>query len=262
MPVELRSVLAISDLTEASEPAVAAAARVAADSGARLHVVCPLGIMGQPLREAMATLPQLQERVERARRALEDRLRGLVAEDAPRACIVDLNRPAAALARQVAELQPDLVVLAPDRGGEFADPAPLEVMRRLSTSVPTAALVMGDAVPPKEGKMVVAAHPGRLDYHEIERIERWITRLRRAWHPPSAVEPRLTVEIVVVDDDAGERDVWRESHGMGADMVATYIGGRDRRPGGGAARVKERHGRAGGRIPLLALPRGAHPEAA
>jgi nucleotide-binding universal stress UspA family protein len=52
----VRPILVVSDLTHASDEALRAAARLAARSGAALHVVHCAGLVGMPLREALPRL--------------------------------------------------------------------------------------------------------------------------------------------------------------------------------------------------------------
>lgn len=52
----MRTILAVSDLTPASDEAVRAAGRLAARCGAPLHVVHCTGLVGRPLREALPSL--------------------------------------------------------------------------------------------------------------------------------------------------------------------------------------------------------------
>ncbi|HYH83295.1 MAG TPA: universal stress protein [Longimicrobium sp.] len=72
----MRSILAVSDLAPASDGALSAAAGLAARTGAELHVVHAMGIVGMPLREALRT--DVGRRIEDAESALAQQLRRAV----------------------------------------------------------------------------------------------------------------------------------------------------------------------------------------
>lgn len=72
----MRSILAVSDLTPASDAALSAAAGLAARTGAELHVVHSMDVVGMPLAEALRS--DVGRRIEDAERALADQVRRTV----------------------------------------------------------------------------------------------------------------------------------------------------------------------------------------
>ena len=72
----MRSILAVSDLTPASDGALSAAAGLAARTGAGLHVVHSMDVVGMPLAEALRS--DVGRRIEDAERALADQVRRTV----------------------------------------------------------------------------------------------------------------------------------------------------------------------------------------
>lgn len=69
----MRSILAVSDLTSASDAALSAAAGLAARTGAELHVVHSLDVVGMPLWEALQE--DVGKRIEDAESALAEQVR-------------------------------------------------------------------------------------------------------------------------------------------------------------------------------------------
>jgi nucleotide-binding universal stress UspA family protein len=72
----MRSILAVSDLTPASDPALSAAAGIAVRTGAELHVVHSMDVVGMPLWEALQL--DVGRRIEDAERALAEQVRRTV----------------------------------------------------------------------------------------------------------------------------------------------------------------------------------------
>ena len=72
----MRSILAVSDLTPASDGTLSAAAGLALRSGAELHVVHSMEIVGMPLWEALQA--DVGRRIEDAERALAEQVRRVV----------------------------------------------------------------------------------------------------------------------------------------------------------------------------------------
>jgi hypothetical protein len=69
----MRSILAVSDLTPASDAALSAAAGIALRTGAELHVVHSMDVVGMPLREALHS--DVGRRIEDAEHALAEQVR-------------------------------------------------------------------------------------------------------------------------------------------------------------------------------------------
>lgn len=108
------TILAATDLTPDTEPALRLAARLARDAGASLHVVHAMGLIGLTLREAFA--PLQDGVIPRARAALEAQVRRAVPPAAgPASCALDYHDLPRALASRCREIGADLVVLGIDR---------------------------------------------------------------------------------------------------------------------------------------------------
>lgn len=104
----MRSVLVGSDLGPRSDAVVRGAAALALASGAVLHVVHALGLVGRPLREAVTALEAGAD--PRARRALEEQV-GRVAGQGPVLPAVDYRSAPVALLERAREVDADVVVL-------------------------------------------------------------------------------------------------------------------------------------------------------
>ncbi|HEU0300309.1 MAG TPA: universal stress protein, partial [Longimicrobium sp.] len=72
----MRSILAVSDLTPASDTALSAAAGLAVRTGAELHVVHSMEVVGMPLWEALQA--DVGRRIEDAESALAEQVRRTV----------------------------------------------------------------------------------------------------------------------------------------------------------------------------------------
>ncbi|MET0398907.1 MAG: universal stress protein [Longimicrobiaceae bacterium] len=113
----MRSVLVGSDLGPRSDAVVRGAAALALASGAVLHVVHALGLVGRPLREAVTALEAGAD--PRARRALEEQVGRVLGEDVDRALpAVDYRSAPVALLERAREVDADVVVV-----GAGEDPA-------------------------------------------------------------------------------------------------------------------------------------------
>ncbi|HSU16151.1 universal stress protein [Longimicrobium sp.] len=115
----MRSILAVSDLTPASDRALSAAAVLAIRSGAGLHVVHPMEIVGMTLRDALQA--DVGRRIEDAKSALARQVRRVVpAGLAPASCALGFNQAGDTVRVRAREVGADLVVLGagdPDTPG-------------------------------------------------------------------------------------------------------------------------------------------------
>lgn len=110
----MRSILVESDPGPGSDAAVRGAAALALGSGATLHVVHALGLVGLPLREAVAALEGGV--AERAADALREQLARVLAGYAVAAVpLVDYRSPDHALREQARAADADLVVVGSPR---------------------------------------------------------------------------------------------------------------------------------------------------
>lgn len=106
----MRSILAATDLTPDADATLRAAARLAAESEAELHVVYAMGLIGLTLREALGPLEDGS--VGRAGEALEEQVRRAIPPGLrPASRTVDYRDPAGAIAALAGEVRADLVVV-------------------------------------------------------------------------------------------------------------------------------------------------------
>src|SRR5687768_5448 len=75
----MRSILAVSDLTSASDAALSAAAGLAVRTGAELHVVHSMDVVGMPLWEALRV--DVGKGIQDAERALAEQVRRTVPDE-------------------------------------------------------------------------------------------------------------------------------------------------------------------------------------
>lgn len=119
MPVEIRSILAATDLSPVAEAVLRSAAHLAELTGAKLHVVYALeasrAIGGEPVLD-------LQRRIHDARAALRQMIgSALPAETRISTEHVAVDRAATAILERAAAVQADLIVLGPHRTRAVGD---------------------------------------------------------------------------------------------------------------------------------------------
>ena len=86
----MRAILAVSDLTPASDAALSAAAGIALRTGAELHVVHAMAITGMPLWDALRA--DVGRRIGDAERALAEQVRRAVPDTvAPASCVIGFH---------------------------------------------------------------------------------------------------------------------------------------------------------------------------
>jgi|GEM_PF-2030050 len=172
----MRSILVVSDLTHASDGVLRAAAVLAGNTGAELHVVHALGLVGLPLREAVERLcPSSRQRSEEA---LEEQLsRTLPAHVWAASAELDRQAPYAAALQRAREVEADLLLVGPECvwPAEALRTGPLP--RRLaSASAAPVLVVRGLAALPR--RVLVPVGPGDLRGRTLERACAWLRRLR------------------------------------------------------------------------------------
>ncbi|HEX6036893.1 universal stress protein [Longimicrobium sp.] len=142
----MRPILVVSDLTHASDEAVRAAGRLAAASGAALHVTHCAGLMGLPLREALPLL----EAGPAARLAdgLAAQVRRAVPADVEAAAHVEYRGVREGTLHAADALDAALVVVGTDACGGAALPA-------LAAAAAMPVLVVRDAAPPPFRRVLV-----------------------------------------------------------------------------------------------------------
>lgn len=163
----MRPILAVSDLTDASDEALRAAARLAARSGAALHVVHCAGLVGMPLREVLPLLESAPPAL-LARRLGEQIRRALPEAQAARTVghmeyrAVHEGAPAAARA-----VNAGLVVV----GTDALALAPVAALMA-AASVPV--LVARDAAPPPFEHVLVPVGAADLDGGTLRLACEWL----------------------------------------------------------------------------------------
>lgn len=112
----VRSILVSSDLSGGSDRVVRAAAELAEQTGAALHVLHAIEVLGRPFWEATFDLIRLQSIVHESRAELHDQLRRVL-PPAVSAGSVKLDYQAApvAILQRAKEVEADLIVVGPHR---------------------------------------------------------------------------------------------------------------------------------------------------
>ena len=134
--LQLRAVLAHTDLTSAADLVLRCAVRIARHGGATFHAVHGTGLIGAPLVEAAPRLTGEYDPAVRA--ALREQVtRAIPAGAEADSYATDHEAPWRALARRAARVAPDLVVAAPEamtvRHGSPPDLSPGEFVRLTRT---------------------------------------------------------------------------------------------------------------------------------
>lgn len=202
----MRSVLAGSDLGPRSDEVVRAAAALALGSGAALHVVHALGLVGRPLREAVTALEAGADH--RARRALQEQVDRVLGRNSGSALpAVDYGSPVRALLERARELGPDVVVVG-------AGESPAGTAFRVAAESARPVLVLRGAFrwPPRS--VLYPAEASGTSGEGLRHARDW---LRRACPPR---EPAVELRV-----SAGHVLEW--AGGGTADLVLLH-----RRPGG------------------------------
>jgi len=118
----IRSVLAASDLSEGSDPAVAGAARLAERLGAALHLVHSMEFSVVPY-SAMGASAEFQQQTEDARRRLEQQADRILSDGpALASALVRIGSAADAILERAGEIEADLIVIGPARPRAFRGP--------------------------------------------------------------------------------------------------------------------------------------------
>jgi nucleotide-binding universal stress UspA family protein len=113
-PPSIRSILVGSDLSAGSDAVVRAAAELAEQTGARLHVLHAFEFLGAPLRDATLDLTPLRTLVGQSRERLRDQLARVIPETVPTGTVkLDYQRAPAALLGRATAVGADLIVLGP-----------------------------------------------------------------------------------------------------------------------------------------------------
>jgi len=176
----MRAVLVGSDLGPRSDAVVRGAAALALGSGAALHVVHALDMIGMPLREAVTALETGADR--RARGTLDEQLRrvlGRAPDAAPPA--VDFRCAPAALLERARELDAGVVVVGagPPGAGEDAAGTPFRVAARSARPV---LVLRGPLHWPPRSVLYPVEEPGACG----DALRHACDWLRRACPPPPA----------------------------------------------------------------------------
>lgn len=107
-----RSILAVSDLSRASDAVLRTAARIALRAGAELHVVHAMGLLGISLGEALVLLHETH--IRQTRDALEEQLaRALPRRVRPASYGLDYQSAHLAVRHRAREIGAELVVIGP-----------------------------------------------------------------------------------------------------------------------------------------------------
>jgi nucleotide-binding universal stress UspA family protein len=110
----IRSILVGSDLSAGSDAVVRAAADLAEQTGAPLHVLHAFEFLGAPLRDATLDLAPLRTLVRQSRERLRDQLARVVPESVPAGTVkLDYQRAPDALLARATEVGADVIVLGP-----------------------------------------------------------------------------------------------------------------------------------------------------
>jgi len=113
--LEIRSILAATDLSETSNEVLHAAAAVAGRTGAALHVLHVYDFPPNPYLDLLDGTPTFQDRIRSSEMALDDQLAAAGVSAASRQVVIDVPRRAI-LARALA-VSADLIVVGPHKKG-------------------------------------------------------------------------------------------------------------------------------------------------
>lgn len=187
----MRSVLVGSDLGPGSDAVVRGAAALALGSGATLHVVHALGLIGLPLREAVTSLQGGV--VEQARHTLREQVRRVLAGCADVVVpVVDYQSPPLAILERAKSLEADLVVLGAAWGsapGEHLSGSTVRVLAQ--GDLPVLVLREPFRWAPRSVLVPVDGEPGPGD--PLRHARDW---LRRACPGTAGTEPRLESRVL------------------------------------------------------------------
>jgi nucleotide-binding universal stress UspA family protein len=178
-PVSIRSVLVGSDLSAGSDAVVRAAAGLAEQTGAALHVVHAFEFLGVPLREATLHLGPLRTLVEQSRDLLRDQLARAVPETMERGTVKLDHRPAStALLERARAVGADVIVLGPHRPGLGGSDRQGGTVRRVLEEASVPCLVTRSPLPVPVRRVLLPV--GRSDVRRglLAAAVEWLAALR------------------------------------------------------------------------------------
>lgn len=108
----MRSILAVSDLTPASDGALSAAADLALRTGAELHVIHTMDVVGMPLWEALQV--DVGRRIEDAQGELAEQVRRAVPGGLTASCVLGYHGVRDSVLRRAREVGAGLIAFSGD----------------------------------------------------------------------------------------------------------------------------------------------------
>jgi hypothetical protein len=220
----MRSILAVSDLTPASDGALSAAAGLAVRTGAEFHVVRSMEVVGMPLWEALHS--DVGRRIEDAERALADQVRRTVpGEPAPATCTIGFHSVRNSVLLRARGVGAGLIVFG------AADPRTTAGARYLRGLVDVA----GAAAAPCLLVRGALVHPPVRALLPLSAAEIGRGVLADACDWLASLDPPVPTELQVLHVTSGPRE-WRDA-APGLDREVRWA--REQRPW--SARLRIRH---------------------
>jgi nucleotide-binding universal stress UspA family protein len=185
-PYAIRSILAASDLTEASDEVLRAAASLAAQAGAELHVLHSFDFQPLPYTNGTPTGDGFPERIRAAEQALDDQIHRSVRPElniASRQVVIYVAYKA--ILERATQVSADLVVLGPHRKRPVADQVLGSTADRVIRTAEVPCLVVRAPVTPPLGRTVVPTDLSEPARGALEQALFWAKTFGKA---PSAEE--------------------------------------------------------------------------
>lgn len=204
--IRRKPILTISDLSQASEPALRFSGSLAHILGADLQVIHGVGLMRRPLRSVLPALGQLSATIDAAEQTLISQIRRTVPRGiAVRSPAVELDDADTIVRRYTQELEP-MVIVAPHlwecapASGARAMKSPFALSRR----APPTVVVRGERAVTRDHVVVVSSIE-TFSAEVIEGAGRWAFWLERVYGPGRARGPDF--EVVLVDEQPAAQTV-------------------------------------------------------
>lgn len=219
----MRSILAVSDLTPASDTALSAAAGLAVRTGAELHVIHSMDVVGMPLWEALRA--DVGRRIEDAESALAEQVRRTIPDEmALASCVLGFHGVRNSVLLRARGVGADLIAFS------AADPRTTGGARSLRALQDTAAdaaapcLLVRDPLVHPPARVLVPLSAAEIGQGVLADACDWLASL----------DPPAPTEVHVLHVASGPR----ERRDAAADLDREVCRARDQRPWSARLRIR------------------------
>lgn len=195
----IRSILVASDLSRSSDPVVRAAAELADQTGAELHVLHAIEILGNPFWEATFDLVRLQSVIHEARTRLHDQLRRVLPSGVNAGSVqLDYQAAHAAILQRAKEVRADLLVIGPHRARMPGSHMLGTTAQRVVEEAAMPCLVTRGPLPFPLRRILVPVGEPDVQRGLLATVGEWIARVRSQQELRKATEGSTELRVLHV----------------------------------------------------------------